>query len=198
MNKSIKETEHLIFFFSVRSNFISLINTKTCIFTRGYRHSWKYCFLVFIRWNKNRSYTCIKYPLFKCDVGHIRKSMFISCFLKTWPYHQYKFQIFVAICCIANTITLSNMNVRFIALNLGTPDRFRKGCILSSSCGHAVLQPFDYFNRRMFVQRIRKNFWVSCRNFGGIPLMRSRIVVFFKILYIFCVTRGTCHFDVSS
>ena len=43
-NKSIKETENLIFFFSVRSNFISFMNTKTCIFTRGYRHSWKYCF----------------------------------------------------------------------------------------------------------------------------------------------------------
>ena len=41
-NKSIKETENL--FFSVRFNFISLMNTKTCIFTRGYRHSWKYCF----------------------------------------------------------------------------------------------------------------------------------------------------------
>ena len=40
--KSIKETENLIFF-SVRANFISLMNTKTCIFTRGYRHSWKYC-----------------------------------------------------------------------------------------------------------------------------------------------------------
>ena len=34
MNKSIKETVNLIFFFSVRSNFISLMNTKTCIFTR--------------------------------------------------------------------------------------------------------------------------------------------------------------------
>ena len=43
-NKSTKETENLIFFFSVRSNFISVMNTKTCIFTRGYRHSWKYCF----------------------------------------------------------------------------------------------------------------------------------------------------------
>ena len=43
VNKSIKETENLIFFFSVGSNFISLLKTKTCIFTRGYRHSWKYC-----------------------------------------------------------------------------------------------------------------------------------------------------------
>ena len=41
MNKSIKETEHLIFF-SVRSNLISHINTKTCIFSRGYHLSWKY------------------------------------------------------------------------------------------------------------------------------------------------------------
>ena len=43
-NKSIRETENLIFFVSVRSNFISFMNTKTCIVTRGYRHSWKYCF----------------------------------------------------------------------------------------------------------------------------------------------------------
>ena len=63
------------------------------------------------------------------------------------------FQIFVAISCIAITITLSNIHVRFIALNLGTPDRFRKGDILSSSFWHAVLQPFDVLNRRMFVQR---------------------------------------------
>ena len=42
-NKSIKETEILIFF-RVRSNFISLMNTKTCI-------------LVSIRWNKMRSHT---------------------------------------------------------------------------------------------------------------------------------------------
>ena len=39
VNKSIKETENFIFFFSVGSNFISLMNTKTCIFTRGYGHS---------------------------------------------------------------------------------------------------------------------------------------------------------------
>ena len=46
VNKSIKETEHLIFFFSVhvRSNFISLMNAKTCIFTSGCSHEWKYCF----------------------------------------------------------------------------------------------------------------------------------------------------------
>ena len=38
VNKSIKETEKKnIFFFSVRSNFISLMNPKTCIFIRGYR-----------------------------------------------------------------------------------------------------------------------------------------------------------------
>ena len=43
VNKSIKETENLIFF-RVRSNFISLMNTRTCIFTRGYCHMWKYCF----------------------------------------------------------------------------------------------------------------------------------------------------------
>ena len=33
MNKSIKETENLSFF-SVRSNFISLMNTKTCFTSR--------------------------------------------------------------------------------------------------------------------------------------------------------------------
>ena len=31
VNKSIKETENLLLFFRVRSNFISLMNTKTCI-----------------------------------------------------------------------------------------------------------------------------------------------------------------------
>ena len=38
VNKNIKE---MLIFCSVRSNFISLMNTETCIFTR---HSWKYCF----------------------------------------------------------------------------------------------------------------------------------------------------------
>ena len=33
-----------IFFFSVRSNFISLMNTKTCIFTHSYCHSRNNCF----------------------------------------------------------------------------------------------------------------------------------------------------------
>ena len=47
VNKSIKEAENLICY-SVRSNLVSLLNTKACIFTRGYRHSWKYCFW----WNK--------------------------------------------------------------------------------------------------------------------------------------------------
>ena len=70
---------------------------------------------------------------------------------------------------------------------LGTPDIFRKGGILSSSCCHAILRPFDFFNRRMFV---RQNVWVSCRNFGGISFMHSRnIAVFRNIVYIF-VTRG--------
>ena len=43
VNKNLNETDSLIFF-SARSNFISLMNTKICIFTRGYPHSWKYCF----------------------------------------------------------------------------------------------------------------------------------------------------------
>ena len=34
--KSIKETENWIFFFSVRSKFIPLLKTKSCIFTCGY------------------------------------------------------------------------------------------------------------------------------------------------------------------
>ena len=82
------------------------------------------------------------------------------------------------------------MHIRFIALNLGTPDRFWKGDILSSSCCHAVSQPFDFLNRRMFVQRIRQNFWVSCRKCGGIAFNRSRnIAVFRNIVYIL-VTKG--------
>ena len=59
-------------------------------------------------------------------------------------HFKHHFQIFVAFCCIANTITLSNMHIRFIALNLGTLDRFRKGYILSSSSCHAVSQHFDF------------------------------------------------------
>ena len=62
--------------------------------------------------------------------------------------------------------------------------------IISSYCCYAVSQPFDLLNRRMFVQRIRQNFWVSVRNFGGTALMRSRnIAVFHNIVYIL-VTRG--------
>ena len=53
---------------------------------------------------------------------------------------KHHFQIFVAFCCTAKTITFSNMHIRFIALNLGTPDRFRKGGILSSSCCYTVSQ----------------------------------------------------------
>ena len=103
---------------------------------------------------------------------------------------KHHFQIFAAFCCIVNTITLSNMHFRFIALNLGTADRFRKGDILSSSCCHAVSQPFDFLNRRMFVHRVRLNVWVSCRNFGVIALMGSQnIAVFRNIIYIL-VTRG--------
>ena len=102
---------------------------------------------------------------------------------------KHHFQIFAAICCIANTITLSAMHVRFIALNLGTSGRFRKGDILSWSCCHAVSQPFGLLNVRMFVQVIRQNVWVSCRKFGGISPMRSRNIAFLAILYIFCVTR---------
>ena len=62
-----------------------------------------------------------------------------------------------------------------------------------SKRGHSfviLLAPFDFLNRRMLVQRIRQNVWVSCRNFGGIALMRSRnIAVFRNIIYIL-VTRG--------
>ena len=39
-NKSMKNRR--FDFFSVGWNFNSLMNTKTCIFTSGYRHSWKY------------------------------------------------------------------------------------------------------------------------------------------------------------
>ena len=103
---------------------------------------------------------------------------------------KHHFQIFVAFCCTVNTITLSNMHIRFIALNLGTPDRFWKGDILSSSCCHAVSQPFDFLNRRMFVQRIRQNFWVSCRKCGGIAFNRSRNIAFFRNIVYILVTRG--------
>ena len=69
--------------------------------------------------------------LFKCDVEHFRKSVLISCFLKSGSTiktnFKHHFQIFVAFSCIANTITSSNMHIRFIALNLGTPTDFGKG-----------------------------------------------------------------------
>ena len=41
-NKS-KNEQKIWLFFSVRLNFISLMNTTIDIFTRGYCHSWKYC-----------------------------------------------------------------------------------------------------------------------------------------------------------
>ena len=78
------------------------------------------------------------------------------------------------------------MHVRFIVLNLGTPDRFRKGDSLSPSCCHLILRPLDFLNRRMFVQRIRQNVLVSCRNLGGISLMRSRNIA----VFLQHVTRG--------
>ena len=56
VNKSIKETQNLNFF-SVRSKFISLTNTKICIFTCGYCHSLKYCFWCSFGEIKIRSYT---------------------------------------------------------------------------------------------------------------------------------------------
>ena len=70
--------------------------------------------------------------------------------------HYFQF-FFLAICCITNTITLSNMHIRFIALNLGTPDRFQKRDILLSSCCHAVLQTFDFLNRCRFVYSVYGN-----------------------------------------
>ena len=136
-------------------------------------------FLVCIRINVSVHQSCLNVTLFifarACLFPFFSKSG--SAINTNFKHH---FQIFVAICCIANTITLSNMHVRFTALNLGTPDRFRKWDILSSSCCHAVLQPFDVFNRRMFVQRIRQNFWIRHRNFCGISLMRSRNIASFR------------------
>ena len=132
--------------------------------------------------------------------------MFILCFLRKWQYHQYKFQTsFPNICGILlycehnNLINLTGI-IRFIALNLCTPDRFRKGDILWSSSCQAVSQPFDFLNRRMFVHRIRQNCWVSCRIFGGIALslMRSRNIAVFSQYCIYFGNKGTCHFDVSS
>ena len=105
-------------------------------------------------------------------------------FFDIWYLIYMYIQKLVAICCIANTITLSNTYVRFIALNIGTPDRFRKGDSLSSSSCHAVLQPFDLLNRRMFVQSIQQNFSVSCRNFDGIPLCVLEISPFFAIVHV--------------
>ena len=117
--------------------------------------------------------------------------MLISCFLKRWQYHQYKFQTFPNICGIllyCEHKSLSDMHIPFIALNVGTPDRFRKGDILSSSFCHAASQPCDFLNRRMFVQRIRQN--VSCRNFGGISLMRSRNITVFRNIVCILITNG--------
>ena len=53
-------------FCSASSNFISLMNTKTCISTRGFHPSYKYCFWCSFGDKKIRSYTekkKIKYPL---------------------------------------------------------------------------------------------------------------------------------------
>ena len=68
---------------------------------------------------------------------------------------------------------------------LGTLDRLRKGAILSSSCCHAVSQHFDFLNRRIFVQRIRQTFWVSCRNFSEFHSCILEISPFFAKVCIF-------------
>ena len=72
------------------------------------------------------------------------------------------------------------MHVRFIALDLGTPEG--KGTIFRHLVVTLLLQPFDSFSRRMFAQRIRKNLWVSCRNFGGISFNAFRDIVIFRIM----------------
>ena len=59
--------------------------------------------------------------------------------------------------------------------------------ILLSRC---ITYNLSIFNRRTCVQRIRKNFWVSCRNFGELHSCVLEISPFFALLYTFCVTRG--------
>ena len=73
-------------FFSERSIFISLMNIKSGIFTRGFATRENTAFL-FIRWNENRSYTeKVKYPLFL-----IRR---------TWSVPMFSaFQIHLSIWC---------------------------------------------------------------------------------------------------
>ena len=59
-NKSIKETENLIFFFQCKIEFYFAHEHHN-----RYFHEWKILLVVFIRWNKIRSYIeKLKYPLF--------------------------------------------------------------------------------------------------------------------------------------
>ena len=64
------------------------MNTKTCIFTRGYRHSWKYCFwcpfgeIKFDLTLKKKKKNNNKYPLSVITVFQYFKYMYINNKLK--------------------------------------------------------------------------------------------------------------------
>ena len=67
------------------------MNTKTCIFTRAYRHSWTgVLHLVFIRWNKIRPYTKkIKYPLY---ISWVANFLFIVYNLKCLLFNAARYR----------------------------------------------------------------------------------------------------------
>ena len=132
--------------------------------------------------------------LFRCDVGHFRKSVLTSCFLKKWQYNHYKFQtsFHVAFCCIANKNTLSYMHIRFIALNLGILRDFGKGTFFRHFVDTLCITAFRLFGIDVCLYSVYgKTFELfQRRNFGGNALMRSRNSgVFCNMVYVL-VTSG--------
>ena len=122
---------------------------------------------------------------------------FFFFFLKKWRFHQYIFQTAFPNFCgnrvvsIANTVTLSNIHVCFMVLNLGTTDRFQKGDNLSSSCCHAVLHTTFRFLIGVRVYSVYgKTFGSVVETLAELHSCVLEISPFFALLYTFCVTRG--------
>ena len=110
---------------------------------------------------------------------------------------KHHFQIFVAICYIANTITLSNTHVRFIALNLGIPTDFGKGIFFR----HLVVTL--YHNLSNFLIGICL-YSVYGNTFGLVVETLAELhscvleILPFSQYFIYFGNKGTCHLDVSS
>ena len=120
--------------------------------------------------------------------------MLISVFSKSGRTINTNFkhhsQIFVAICCIANTITLSNIHVRFIALNLGTPTGFGKRTFFHHLVVKLHYNPSAISIGVCLYSVYGKTFGLVKETLAEFHSCVLEMSPFFEILYIFCVTRG--------